>query len=172
MLSFSVRFSPMPTPLRTLPTPKQEGCAPKLTPSALLSRPSPIPLSRPSAHPRRRARTPRLQRRTYPHRSQLASHFIRGELESGRGCALSLSSPAFLFDRAPRSVEPHSHPPFYPASASSPAPHAQPTHQAVDFTRRHSFPKPQRTDRVLLYCRSGRRSGIALEICRGAGWGR
>ncbi|ORY89109.1 Rhodanese-like domain-containing protein [Leucosporidium creatinivorum] len=42
----------------------------------------------------------------------------------------------------------------------------------VDFVRRHGFPKPSTTQKVILYCRSGRRSNIALEICKGAGYER
>lgn len=43
-------------------------------------------------------------------------------------------------------------------------------HSTDDFARRYLFSKPAPSQKIILYCRSGRRSKIALDICKGAGF--
>ncbi|SCV71572.1 BQ2448_3160 [Microbotryum intermedium] len=42
----------------------------------------------------------------------------------------------------------------------------------VDFVRTYGFPRPGLEDKIVLYCRSGRRSTIAADLARGAGFSR
>ncbi|SGY62192.1 BQ5605_C007g04662 [Microbotryum silenes-dioicae] len=43
---------------------------------------------------------------------------------------------------------------------------------AVDFMRTYGFPKPGIEEKIVLYCRSGRRSTIAADLASGAGFSR
>ncbi|KDE09435.1 hypothetical protein MVLG_00338 [Microbotryum lychnidis-dioicae p1A1 Lamole] len=42
----------------------------------------------------------------------------------------------------------------------------------VDFMRTYGFPKPGIEEKIVLYCRSGRRSTIAADLASGAGFSR
>lgn len=41
---------------------------------------------------------------------------------------------------------------------------------SADFKRRFAFPRPDYDHKIIFYCRSGKRSGEALQIARQRGW--
>lgn len=42
--------------------------------------------------------------------------------------------------------------------------------EGVDFDQKYAFPRPSFSDKVIVYCRSGKRSQQALEEAQKRGW--